>query len=60
MSILTALGVYLVNGILEVGIFFLREISLLILLVCALVFTRWEIADHREISSGIRPEEVAL
>lgn len=60
MGILEALVIYLVNGMLEIGLFFLREFSLVILLGCVLVFTRWEIAEHQEISSGIRPDEVVL
>ena len=60
MSIIVTLGVFVLNGVIEVALFVVNELSLVVLLACALVFTRWEIAEHQEISSGIGPDEVAL
>jgi hypothetical protein len=60
MNVVSMLMVFLVNGIIEVGMFFARELFLLGLIVCALVFTRWEIAEYQETSSGIGPDEVVL
>lgn len=53
MSVLTMLGVFAFNGLVEVLLFFVRDFAVLILCAFALLFSRWEIAEDADSHEGV-------
>ena len=57
MSVVHVVAIFAFNGAAEILFFALRDFAIFFLLGFALLFSRWEIAEHRDRHEGIRHDE---